>query len=348
MAQLEERVSAVIADITALGLDLENSKWGKLSREQFIFQLEKATNLLIKIHAELSALNANLRALLEKNTPDISAYLENLKKHIVVLQSNLQMEKSKKIRVELMNSTENNDVPELYTALQNKIIEYNINARYAAEKIKNFVNTRNTPFVKRGSTAKNLLEILEKKEDELSELRKKHSELKRKSFLGTVEERSLAEIEEKLNENDKKLSISIEQANESLKTHFAQINYVEGSFASLKEKVARIESAHTLFAKQAIELIRELKKERDYARRIALEIEQDTISSRGAYTRELLDLENKKVEVREKMSSKYMGEIKRLNREVEEKSLSLTNIVKLVSQQEEEIKKLKSKLKEKN
>ena len=238
-------------------------------------------------------------------------------------------------------------MPELYASLQNKILESVLKARYSAEKIKTFLTARKTPFVQKGSTAKNLIGVIQKREDELLELRKKHLDLKRKSFLGTIEERSLAEIEEEMFAKDKALSFAVTEANKSLKQHLAQINYVEGSFAHLKEKVRLVEELHSNYSKKAMELIRELKKERDHARKMALEIEEETMRARNEYTNYLLEKENRISEVKEKTAKKYAEEVISLKRDVSEKRLSLANIIKLVEELEKENKSLKERLKDK-
>jgi hypothetical protein len=84
------------------------------------------------------------------------------------------MEKTKNLRIELINETEEIDVPELYRELQRKILELCLKARYETEKINKFLIGRRMPFVKKGDTAKNLIELLSRREEELAELRKKN------------------------------------------------------------------------------------------------------------------------------------------------------------------------------
>lgn len=347
MSQLEEKVENVIFEINSLHLLNEKIDWSKLNREGFVFELQRNYSKLDTIYSTLFEINKEINMLLEKNSPNLDNFLEEFKKHLIVLQSNIKMEKSKRLRIELINENEEYEVPQLYSSIQTKIIEQLLRCRYSAEKVRTFLNNRKTPFIKKGNTAKNLIEILEKKEDELINLKKKNVELKRKSFLKNSEEKDIVDMESDITERNKKLEISIKEANDAMKTHLAQLKYVEGSFVNLKNKINLIEETHNNFSTETKELIKELKRERDYAKQIALEIEQETVNLRSTYTREMLNIENDKSELKEKISKKYIEEIKYLKKENNEKGISLANIVKLVEEQEKEIKKLKRILLEK-
>ena len=347
MSHLEEIVEKTVKAIDALHESLNRTDWSTLKKDGFVFELERATGKLKEIYSSMRDISKESTMMLEKNTPDISDTIEIIRKELILLESNIRLEKHKQFRVELVNENEPIEVPELYSSLQNKILECALKARYSAEKIKTFLTARRTPFVQKGSTAKNLIGLVQKKEDELVELRKRNLELKRKSFLGNIEEKSLAEIEEEMFAKDKALSAAVTETNKSLKQHLAQINYVEGSFANLNEKVRLVEELHANYGKKAMELIRELKKERDHARKMALELEEETMRARNEYTNYLLEKENRISEVKEKTSKKYVEEIMSLKRDLSEKRLSIANIIKLVEELEKENKSLKERLKDK-
>lgn len=344
MLNTENKIESTIKEIEELHGLVERTKWNDLNREGFIFELNRSYVKLKDIYSELFEINKELSGLLEQNAPNIENFLEELRKELTILDSNIRMEKSKKLRVELINENEEINVPELYSSLQNKIMQLTLKGRYSSEKIRTFLRNRKTPLVKSGSTAKNLIEILEKKEDEITGLKKQNIELKRKSFLRGNKEKDISEIESELNERDKKLDIAIRETNSAMKTHLAQLDYVEGSFKHLKDKISFIEESHERFTKNALELIRELKKERDYARKMALEIENETLTLRSNYTRELLNIEDQKREFKEKLSKNYEDEIKKLKRELNEKNIAMTNILKLVDDQEKKIEKIKNKV----
>lgn len=341
MDNLETQVELCIKEINALHDAVARTNWAEINRQGFVFELEQNTKRIKDIYAKLETANKEVKMLLEKNSPNIDSFLSEMVRELTVLEANLSMEKKKKLRTELVNEKENTEVPELYSSIQQKMLSLSLKARYNADKIRTFIIARKTPFMKKGTTAKNLLEVLQKKEEELNELKQKNIELKRKTFFGLAPEKGIAEIESELHELDKKLSESVLETKKSLKTHLAQINYVEGSFIGLKTKVEEIENMHAGFAHKSIEMIKELKKERDFAKTLALEIEQETLHTRSEYTRQLIGLEEKKQNIEEHLKEKYERELASLKRQIDEKNISLKHATRLCEQLEEEIKKLK-------
>jgi hypothetical protein len=341
---LEEKVEECIKDINSIHDAVARTNWAALNRQGFVFELEQSLSKLKGLYLLTTEINKELKLLLEKNTPDLDTFLSEMAREMTVLEANISMEKKKKLRQELVNEREPIEVPDLYSSLQQKILTLTLKARYNLDKARNFMIARKTPFVKKGSTAKNLLEALSAKEEELNELKNKNIELKRKTYFGTLQEKGVAEIESELHEMDKKLSESVGETKKSLKTHLAQINYVEGSFVHLKNKVEEIENLHATFAHKTIDLIKELKKERDFAKNLALEIEQDTLNIRSNYTKQLLELDEKKHNIEERMREKYEKELLQSKKQIEEKNISIEHLRKLILQLEEENKKLKSQV----
>ena len=347
MSVLDEKVDKTIKDIENLHSLASKTHWDELNREGFVFELDRGTKRLKEIYSDLMDLNKEMTMMLEKNTPNISDTLMEIKRELIILESNIKMEKTKKLREALVNESERIEVPELYSSLQQKILRLTLKSRYSAEKIKGFLIAKKIPFVQKGSTARNLLELLQKKEDEISELRTKHYDMKRSGFFNS-EEKSLAEIEHELYESDKKLALALEDTKKSLKTHLAQIEYVEGSFATLKKKVDSIESNQESFTKNATTIIKELKKDRDYARTSALEIEQDNMKNRSELTNKMLQIEKEKDELKDKARRKYTLDMENIKKELAEKSVIVINMVKLIEEQEKEISRLKKKVQEKD
>lgn len=339
MHATEGKVEECIKSINSIHDAVARTNWASLNRQGFVFELEQTFGKLKNLYLELLEINRETKLLLEKNSPDLDSFLTEMAREMTVLEANISMEKKKKLRQELVNEKEAVEVPELYSSLQQKILSLTLKARYNVDKVRTFFISRKTPFIKKGSTAKNLLDALQKKEEEISELKNKNIELKRKTYFGTVGEKGIAEIETELNEMDKKLSESVGETKKSLKTHLAQINYVEGSFIQLKNKVEEIENMHATFSHKTIELIKELKKERDYAKTLALEIEQETLNTRSHYTKQVLEFDEKKQSIEERLKDKYEHDLASLKRQIDEKNLALKHAHKLVEQLENEVKK---------
>lgn len=338
---LEEKVEVCINEINTLHSSVARTNWAQLNRQGFVFELEQNTSRIKTLYLKFDEINREIKMLLEKNSPEFSPFISELAREITVLEANISMEKKKKLKQELVNETEPVEVPELYSSLQQKILTISLKMRYNIDKARTFLIARKTPYQQKGSTARGLLETLQRKEEELNEIKQQHTELKRKTYFGNVNEKTIAETENEMQELDKKLSEAITETKKSLKTHFAQISYVEGSFTQLKKQVEELQDNHSSFAQKAIELIKELKKERDFARTIALEVEQETIHKRSEYTKELLGLEERKLEIEEKLKLRYEKELNALKKGLDEKNLALKNAQKLIEQLEDEVKSRK-------
>lgn len=341
MEKLEEKVNNLINEINNAYDSLNRTNWKKLNQEGFVFELDRNYKKLKNLLLDIEETNRELKLLMEKNTPQLDQLILELHKQLSIIETNLSMEKSKKFKESTLDFLENREVPELYDSIQQKIFSLILRSRNEIEKVKTFLLARETSPVQKGSTTKALIEILQKQEEELKKAKEQNLNLKRKTFFGNIEEISTAEIEKELHETDKNLSESINETKKALKNHLAQINYVEGSFSALKNEVEKIEEQHSFFTKKSLELIKDLKKERDFARKIALEVEQETITVRNSYTHQLLDFEKRKNELEEKIKQKYLKEIQNTKKELEEKSLALVNLMKLVEEQEKTIQKLK-------
>ena len=111
--------------------------------------------------------------------------------------------------------------------------------------------------------------------------------------------------------------MQVAEMKNALKIHLAQIEYLEGSFAQLIEKAQNTEELQYTFSKKSLDLLKEMKKERDYAKKVALDVEQETMKMRGDYTRQLLGLEDAKQDMKQKIKERYDNEIRELKEENE-------------------------------
>lgn len=338
---IEEKIELCITEINSLHSSVSRTNWAELNRQGFVFALEQNTSRIKTIYLKFDEINRETKMLLEKNTPNLNEIIAEISRELIVLEANVSMEKRKKLRQELINEKEQIEIPELYSSIQQKILTISLKMRYNIEKTRTFILSRKVNPLQKGTTAKGLIEALQKKENELNELKQKNVELKRKTYFGNISDKTIAETEAELQEMDKKLGLVVEETKKSMKTHFAQISYVEGSFIQLKKQIEEIENTHETFTQKTSELIKELKKERDYAKNLALEIEQETLEKRSEYTKQLIEFEQKRNEIEEKIKQRYEKELNALKKGIEEKNVSLKNFQKLIEQLEEEIKSKK-------
>ncbi|MDD3159731.1 MAG: hypothetical protein PHQ98_02070 [Candidatus ainarchaeum sp.] len=343
MQLIQKSVEETTKEINDLHEMINRISWTKLTKETFVFELETCIKKLKIIKDLLKNLNKELTFILEPSVPKLDDLIVELNRELIVLESNISLEKHKKFRNSLLNELEKPEVPELYLTIQQKIISLILKCRYSIERINSFENARNMPFVKKGATARDLIEILQKKEDEVESLKQKNISLRKKSFFGEKENLTI-DLEEELNSTDKQLEINLSKINDALKTHYAQIEYVVGSYNNLQKSVQKIEILHENYTKKSIELIKQLKKEKDYANQVALEIEQETIMIRSEYNKRLLNIEDEKNKIKEDLNKKNFEENKSRLKIIEENKITIDNLSKLIKSQEETISKLKEKL----
>jgi hypothetical protein len=320
---------------------ISKHNWSALERNLFLDEFENGVNELKGILAELLNLERELKLLLEKGTPDLSPLINEIKKELMVLDSNLSMERSKPLEVLKLNELDRREMPDLYHAMQSKLLDALAKALASTQKAITFIETKQMPFIKKNSSAKDIIALLQKKEEEIGELKKKQAELRRENYF--TKDISSVELEHEAIEADKKISQLILETNNSTKTHYAQIEYLNGSYSALKNKFDRLESAYTDFEKKTITLIKQLKEERDHARVTAMQIENETSYIRGEHATKIIEAEKRIAEAEERAVAKKENEMKIIKKDIDDSKKTITNLLKVIEQQEKEIKLLKQR-----
>ena len=92
------------------------------------------------------------------------------------------------------------------------------------------------------------------------------------------------------------------------------------------------------------ELIAMLKKERDYAKKIVLDIEHETLQLRSTYSKELLNLEEEKARAKNDAYDKFREKSVRQDAELNEKKELIGHMREAVEAKEEKIRLLEGKV----
>ncbi len=288
-------------------------EWRQFSRQDFIEVLEKSIAMLTELKHSLERAQKLIGLETAGEKPEIWGLLEEAEKLAALLEKNKRFELHKASRAREINLLEKEESPGVYNAIEQKMLAFLLKARYAVERVNIFFRKQaGSPFQIEKGTTKNLLSLLEKKETEIEELKGKYADIRKKSYLGYVEEQSVADMEMEINETARTMAGEMEKLNHNISSHGKQLDYIQANYAELKEKLAAIEEKFSSFMQKSIELSGMLKKERDYAKRIVLEIEHETLQLRNTYTRELLSLQEEKAKAKkeaEKMFHEKMGKL---------------------------------------
>ncbi|MBN2067541.1 MAG: hypothetical protein JW744_03675 [Candidatus Diapherotrites archaeon] len=298
--------------------NISDRPWKAASRPAFLAALEKSVSDLAELHSLFSRIVGEMDKNPEPGKPEVKPFLEELEKLLKLLKRNLEMEKGKRSTAKTANELDKEETPELYADLQHKILASLLKARYALEKTTIFLRRQGFEPITDKSTAKQVMEVLSRKEEELQELREKYENIRKRSYLGYFEEGTVADLEQELGDLAKRMALSANELGKSISFHRSQIEYIENSYAELKQKLDSLEELFSQYSEKSEELIKSLKKERDYAKKIVLDVEHETLQLRNTYTREMLNLQETKLAVKREAERKFSEEIKKLARQLSE------------------------------
>jgi len=336
MANQERLVGEISEKINDLQRGISQKPWRNVSRTVFANSLEKSVDELRDLRKIFSQAVEALEKDPKEGKPDLKPFLEEIERLLGLLEKNLKFERQQKSKAKTVNVLAEEETPELYADLEQRILGLLLKARYSLERMTIFMRKQGlTPLTER-TTAKQVMGILERKEDELQELREKYEDVRKKSYLGYFEEESVADLEQEMGELGRKMALSADELGKSISFHKSQIEYIDNSYAELKQKLDSLEETFFSYSEKTEELLKNLKKERDYAKKVVLDVEHETLQLRNTYTRELLSLQENKLSAKAEAEKKFGTELKRLQKQLAEQS-DLTSHFKTIA--EEKLKK---------
>lgn len=347
MPEVALLIEKVIDGVNLLQGRVDAKEWKNYSRTSFIYNLTQTISELEEIASLLEMIDGEFKREGLGDAPDINEYIEEINSLIVLLKRNQKMEEDSIERAKktgIFELGEEVEKPEVYSSLEQKVLGLLLKVRYLTDRINVYVNKREIKPYTPAKAQRNILDLLEQKEEELHKVKQKFEELKSKSFFGRMEEGTSSDLEEELNE----LSRSIESENSVLlravEEQKKRLEEVNGFQLELESRIKKFEEFSAEHIAKTMEIITMLKKERDYAKKIVLEMEHETMQLRSSYSRELLAIEEEKMRAREVASQKFKKQITRLQKELAEKGELLQQFKKMVEDRERRIEKLEQKL----
>jgi hypothetical protein len=347
MARSERIVFEIGEKIDELQKGISGQPWRNASRIVFATALEKSVSGLEELRQLFAEAVEEMNKDPKEGKPELKPFLKELEKLLEVLEKNQQFERQKKAKGSVVNELEKEETPELYADLEQRILGLLLKARYSLERMTIFMRRQGLRPLTEKSSASQVMRVLERKEDELQELREKYEDVRKKSYLGYLEEESIADQEQELGELSRSMALGAEELEKTISFHKSQVEYIENSYAELKQKVSSLEENFLAYTEKSEELIKNLKKERDYAKKIVLDVEHETLQLRNTYTRELLSLEETKLAAKKEAEKKFETENRRLRNELSEQADLLKHFRKIAEDRlkkehelEEKVKKL--------
>ena len=311
----DERVLLKISElINSLQAEISRQPWGRVSKIVFTNTLEKSVSGLDELKDVFSKKVEELEKDPKKDKPDLRPFVQELEETLDILGKNLSFEKDKTGRAKTVNELEENETPELYADLEQKVLGILLKARYSLERLSIFLRRQGVTPLTENSTANQVMQILGRKEDELQDLRGKYEDIRKRSYMGYLEEETVADLEHELGDLGRRMALTGDELSRSIAFHKSQIEYIENSYNELKQKLESLEEIFTAYTEKSEDLIKNLKKERDYSKRIVLDVEHETLQLRNTYTSELLGMQQGKIAAKKEAEIKFLGEIKKLRK----------------------------------
>ncbi|MEM4662672.1 MAG: hypothetical protein QXM75_01485 [Candidatus Diapherotrites archaeon] len=330
-----ELVNRCLERLSYLQLKMRGSNWAELSSNAFVRQAQTTLEELVEIEKVLSELVNQVK---EPKEHEFEELIREYKKHISTLRRNIEFEE-KKIAREHHISPPN---PELFASLQQKVISLMLRTRFFMERLILHLGRKETSVAVK-SEQKELLELLERKEKELQELKRKYEDVK-KSIFFSIEEKSAADLEQELS----KIMLAFDKEKRKLEETFAdyrnKIASLQSDFIQLAERFKEAQRHFELFCEKSSELAYLLKKERDFAKKLVLDIEAEVLELRNMYSNELLRLEQAKAEAKEVTAREYEARIRALEDEIIAKEELLKHFRQMAASTDAERKELKERI----
>ncbi len=336
----------LLEQLEVLRQEVRQRPWHELSREAFVHTLRRAVEGMEGVAAQLEALRAGFQARPQPGQPDVHEHLKELHGVLTVCKRNLQLEEAKPLVEERhLKLTERRENPDLYASLEEKVISILTRTAFLCERV-NLYGRRQAevaPALK--GAPKNVLNLLEQKEDELQELKKRFDELRNKTYFGAIAEESTAELERELGDLNARLHTERALLEKDLEAFNQQINSLLDKQLDFDRKMQSLNDIYVEHARKTADLVSLLKREKDLARKVLIESEQDMAHLRSTYSRELLRMDEAKLLARKEGRDETQKELDKLRRELKEREELLNHFRKMAEEREQALARKDKKLK---
>ncbi|MDO8647325.1 MAG: hypothetical protein Q7R70_02825 [Candidatus Diapherotrites archaeon] len=336
-----ESLNSISSKIEDFHNSMKEKESLKQSRQFLVKELEEFIGRAEEIQKMLAVIDASAKA----EGKDISVEKQELEFEnlSVFLKRNMQFEKEKLSRTSAFDQiTENSEIPEIYNAIEEKAKKALLGLNYFVEKNTVALQTEKLQF-SGSKQGQNVLALLKTKDLELEELKKKYGSLMAKGLLARLEEETSADFEETLNQTARNLEVSSSEVQKISIENRGIVEKIQKNQSVLEQKIRENDELLSKFMSKGLETITVLKKERDAAKKFALDLEHETTTLRQTYSKELLGLQEHKMQLQKQLQDEFVKKNKGIELELRQKSEYLEHFKKLVDEKESELRSLKEK-----
>lgn len=347
MPELMDLTSRVVEKIDSIHKSVSAKAWQDLSRTVFASSLGRAAAELEEIRAMLEIIRTGMEKEAIPEAPGIRELLAEFDSTLKTVRRNLALETGKQ-RVKGQNYEkmlgEKSEAPELYASLEQRVLALLLKTGFLMQRLQVQLNSVGAAQ-RQGGRESGLAVLARARENELIELKKKYEELKAKSYYSRVGEKGSADLEQVVSEIARKIEAEARMLSASVKAHERRFEELERGYSEVASHSRSLEELCLNYANKSSDLLTELKKERDYAKKMVLEIENETLQLRHAYSNELVKMQEARNELRRELLQEFSSRTGRLEKELEEKKDLLGHFRGMAESRERELSELEAKMK---
>ncbi|MBU0636104.1 hypothetical protein KKE06_03695 [Candidatus Micrarchaeota archaeon] len=324
---------------------LKDQQWPSLDKKGFELAAGNALGNLKQIQKDLSQLEKFLAFETMETEKDVKQKNSELVGLVKLLQKNMELEQKKSTSklADFDFLPEDKKYNENFSALQHQTATTLLQTNYAMEKL--LLESKKDDFAPTNekSTSKSLIELLKTREDEIQALKKNYSQARRDSLMGSAAIEGVADIEADLQQTNQKIAVHQHRLEESLKYHGQNTEKMFQSAGQLRNETSALQQLLWNHFQKSQELVTQLKKERDFARQLALDTEMETLGLRSQYSHELLGLQEKIAHARNQHKREFEVRLEKLEKELDHKSQMVAHFRETASNQSKTIHALEEK-----
>lgn len=335
----------IIENVDRLQEKLNAKHWKDHSRASFIYSAINTMHALEQIKGLLN----EAAVVFEKDGKSFAGLDANIREIDTIIQI---LERNREIEQTVAKKTTDKGIgliadeitnTENYSALEQKVLAILLKTRFLVERLSILERRETTPEYAASKSAKKILELLDEKEKEIQKLREKYEEVRKHSYLARVEENTSHDIEKEINILSRRLGEEQKLLQSSLESHRRAMEQLEQTHSVILEKHSSLEELELQLGAKMMDLSTTLKKERDYAKRIVLDIEHETLKLRNAYSRQILSLEEEKTNAHTQAQEDFKKKISFLSKQLAEKQELVDSLKEIISAKDKYIQKLETK-----
>ncbi|MEK6902095.1 MAG: hypothetical protein AABX02_00710 [archaeon] len=316
--------------------------WQNATRTQLLERLKEWHT-----HTRRSKELLNLLQMEQLKTPalkdvDLREAETHLRKSEEILQRNIEFEKDKNARK--IDLTEKITTPAMGAELEARMHRQWLALQRVQEHARIVLRKALGDVSPSRGTEGDLFKLIRTKEEEIQTIKKERDQLKREKYFGPTEKFSLTEMENDLQELLQQFAIEKHAVLDHLTEGKKKLDEYTNHHMHLENKTKKLEHLVHELTKKHVTIASVLKKERDFARKLTLEMESETASMRALYSKELLSLEDTKYGHKKETEERSLHKMALLEKRTTEQEALIKELDSLVREKERQIARMAEKM----